>query len=258
MVRPKKALGQHFLTDLNIAQKITESLQISHFPNANVLEVGAGTGVLTQFLHKNDQINYSIVEIDDESVAYLHEHYPHLSKHILHEDFLKLNLDKHFEHPLLIIGNFPYNISSQIYFKILEHTELIPQVVGMLQKEVAVRLASKPGKKDYGILSVLLQTYYHIEYLFTVGPHVFNPPPKVESAVIRITRNQRTTLPVEYAFFKRVIKTAFNQRRKTLRNSLKPIVQVNEDEHQFLSRRPETLSVDEFLELSVWLKTKLE
>ncbi|MBO4645362.1 MAG: 16S rRNA (adenine(1518)-N(6)/adenine(1519)-N(6))-dimethyltransferase RsmA [Bacteroidales bacterium] len=246
-VRPKKYLGQHFLCDDSIAQHIVESLQT---PNPNVLEIGPGMGVLTQFLVKKENIRFQVVEIDDESVAYLQQHFPELRERIWAKDFLKLKLDELFDEPLSIIGNFPYNISSQILFKILEHKDLVTETVGMFQKEVAERIASQPGKKMYGILSVLLQAFFDIEYLFTVHENSFNPPPKVKSAVIRMVRNPEKRLHCDEHLFKQVVKTAFNQRRKTLRNSLKPFdFQVGFQENTLLSMRPEQLSVAQFEEI---------
>lgn len=215
-VRAKKSLGQHFLTDQSIATRIVDALQ-----GSDVLEVGPGMGVLTQYLLGK---NLKVVEIDKESVAYLEKHYPSLGNGLIEGDFLKMNLSGLFPGQFSIIGNFPYNISSQIFFKILEFRDLVPEVVCMIQKEVAERIAEKPGTKTYGILSVFLQAWYDIEYLFTVGPRAFNPPPKVHSAVIRLTRNSRTSLGCDEKLFRSVVKTAFGQRRKTLRNSLKPLV----------------------------------
>ena len=256
LVRAKKFLGQHFLTDLSVAQKIAETLS-----SGRTIEIGPGMGVLTQFLLKNPQIQLTAIEIDRESVAYLREWYPELD--LVEGDFLKLDLNKLVpEGEFNVIGNYPYNISSQIFFKVLEYKDRIPVCSGMIQKEVAERLASKPGKKAYGILSVLLQAYYEIEYLFTVDEHVFNPPPKVKSAVIRMTRNKRRQLGCDEDLFKTVVKTAFNQRRKQMRNSLRSLMDngqwtmdngqntLNEKLEYYLTRRPEQLSVDEFIELT--------
>ena len=243
-VTPKKALGQHFLIDDGIAQQIVDSLQA---PYSHVLEIGPGMGVLTRFLLQRPDMDLRVVEIDRESVAYLQQHFPELNDRILATDFLKLHLDELYSEPVSIIGNFPYNISSQILFKILENKDLVPETVGMFQKEVAERVASAPGKKMYGILSVLLQAFFDIEYLFTVHEHSFNPPPKVKSAVIRITRNPEKKLHCDEALFKNVVKTAFNQRRKTLRNSLKTFTFTSDfKENELLSKRPEQLSVAEF------------
>ena len=244
-VRAKKNLGQHFLNDKNIAKRIVESLQAEGV--SKVLEIGPGMGVLTQFLMQNNAYETSVVEIDRESVEYLEKHYPDLKERIISADFLRLNLHVHFQEPFAIIGNFPYNISSQIFFKVLEYRNQIPEVVGMLQKEVAERLAAGPGSKTYGILSVLLQAYYHIEYLFTVHENVFTPPPKVKSGVIRITRNERAHLDCNEKLFTSIVKMAFNQRRKTMRNSLKSM--INNDElkaNPIFDKRPEQLSVAEF------------
>jgi 16S rRNA (adenine1518-N6/adenine1519-N6)-dimethyltransferase len=249
-VRPKKYLGQHFLNDLNIAGKIVDSLTM-HRGYQNVLEIGPGMGVLTDFLITNNQYQIKLVDIDNESIAYLHQKYSELGGHIIEGDFLKMDLGKVFGEPFAVIGNFPYNISSQIFFKILDHKDLVPEVVGMIQKEVAERLASPPGNKDYGILSVLLQAYYHIEYLFTVKPHVFTPPPKVNSAVIRLTRNEKKELGCDPVLFKRIVKQGFQNRRKTLRNALKVLglpEQVISD--PVLDKRAEQLSVDDFVDLT--------
>ncbi len=247
-VRAKKHLGQHFLTDLSIAQRIAESLP-DEAPQ-KVLEIGPGMGVLTQFLLQNERYELSVIEIDTESVAYLQQNFPQLAPNIIAGDFLKLPLQDLFQEPIAIIGNFPYNISSQILFKIIEHKELVPHMAGMFQKEVAQRVASGPGTKDYGILSVLLQAYYDIEYLFTVGEGAFNPPPKVKSGVIRIARNQRESLPCDEKLFKQVVKAGFNQRRKTLSNSLKGMLRDQKPGDSIFRMRPEQLSVEEFFELT--------
>lgn len=247
-VKAKKHLGQHFLTDLNIAKRISDALELE--TGMPVLEVGPGMGVLTQFLLQNEKYNTSVIEIDHESVEYLRIHYPQLN--IIEGDFLRLKLEDLYDKPFCVIGNFPYNISSQIFFKVLEYRNQIPVCVGMIQKEVAERLAEPPGSKTYGILSVLLQAYYDIEYLFTVHEHVFNPPPKVKSAVIRMRRNNRTSLDCDERLFTTVVKTAFNQRRKQLRNSLK--ILIPKDSALFslpiMDERPERLSVDQFIELT--------
>jgi 16S rRNA (adenine1518-N6/adenine1519-N6)-dimethyltransferase len=248
-VRPKKALGQHFLTDQSVAQAIVASLQ-SRGP---VLEVGPGTGVLTKYLLQDPDIALKVVELDSESVRYLLEHYPKLAPNLYEADFLKLDLHKLFPDSFAIIGNFPYNISSQIFFKVLDYRDQVPEVVCMIQKEVAERMAAGPGSKIYGILSVLMQAWYDIEYLFTVGEGAFLPPPKVKSAVIRLTRNGRGALDCDEELFKRVVKTTFNQRRKTIRNSLKPILSTLPklpDYIPYLDARPEQLSVEEFVELT--------
>ncbi|MGL5561072.1 MAG: 16S rRNA (adenine(1518)-N(6)/adenine(1519)-N(6))-dimethyltransferase RsmA [Tannerellaceae bacterium] len=249
LVRPKKALGQHFLTDLTIAERIADSIeQFKHLP---VLEIGPGMGVLTQFLVKKGY-DLSVVELDGESVEYLNEHFPELHGKIYGEDFLKMDLDKLFSGEFCVIGNYPYNISSQIFFKVLDYKDRIPCCSGMIQKEVAERLASGPGKKAYGILSVLLQAWYDVEYMFTVSEHVFNPPPKVKSAVIRFTRNNRDDLGCDPKLFKTVVKTGFNQRRKTLRNSLKPLLGKDCEIYSdpIFDKRPEQLSVQQFIELT--------
>ena len=221
-VRAKKALGQHFLTDLNIARKIATSLSGGTADNPDkVLEVGCGMGVLTQFLLQRDDVVTYGAEIDTESVEYLHNHYPEFAPRLTEGDFLKMDLRAQYGDRLKIIGNFPYNISSQIFFKVLECRDIVPECVGMIQKEVAVRLAEPPGSKEYGILSVLLQAWYDIEYLFTVGEKVFNPPPKVKSAVIRLVRNNTTKLDCDEQLFIKVVKASFGQRRKMLRNSLR-------------------------------------
>ena len=244
-VRAKKNLGQHFLNDKNIARKIVESLQASG--TKKILEIGPGMGVLTQFLLQNEAYETLVVEIDRESVDYLEKHYPQLKERIISADFLRLNLNNHFQEPFAIIGNFPYNISSQIFFKVLEYRNQIPEVVGMLQKEVAERLAEPPGSKTYGILSVFLQAYYNIEYLFTVHENVFTPPPKVKSGVIRLTRNERTQLDCDEKLFTSIVKMAFNQRRKTMRNSLKSMITSEElKANPIFDKRPEQLSVAEF------------
>ena len=217
-VRAKKHLGQHFLNDLNIAQKIADSLQYQAYKQ--VLEIGPGMGVLTQFLLKKDSEVF-VVEIDKESVVYLKNNFPQLNNHIIEGDFLKLPLNEIFKEPFALIGNFPYNISSQILFKALEHKDIIPEIAGMFQKEVAERVASQPGNKNYGIISVLLQAYYDIEYLFTVNEDVFTPPPKVKSGVIRLIRKENQTLDCDEKLFKRVIKTAFQPKKEDFEECLK-------------------------------------
>ena len=247
-VRAKKNLGQHFLKDKNIAQKIVESLQSENLDK--VLEIGPGMGILTQFLLQNKTYETSVVEIDRESVEYLRQHFPELNDRIISDDFLKLNLHNYYTEPFAIIGNFPYNISSQIFFKVLEYRNQIPEVVGMLQKEVAERLAAPPGSKTYGILSVFLQAYYTIEYLFTVDQEHFNPPPKVKGGVIRLTRNQTAHLDCDEKLFKGVVKMAFNQRRKTMRNSLGSMILNDElKANPIFNKRPEQLGVAEFVTL---------
>ena len=245
-VRAKKFLGQHFLKDLSVAQRIADTIA-----EGRVLEIGPGMGVLTQYLLKNPNLQTTAIEIDRESVAYLKEWYPEL--HLIEGDFLKLDLSVIYpDGEFCVIGNYPYNISSQIFFKVLDHKDRIPICSGMIQKEVAERIASKPGKKAYGILSVLLQAYYDIEYLFTVDEHVFNPPPKVKSAVIKMTRNNRQGLGCDESLFKNVVKTAFNQRRKQMRNSLMGLVGKDNPilNDPIFTKRPEQLSVDEFISLT--------
>ena len=250
-VRPKKHLGQHFLADPNIARNIVGALQL---PDGlkEVLEIGPGMGVLTQYLLQNPAYQTSVVEIDPESVAYLKVHYPALADRIYATDFLKQRLATMFpEQPLAIIGNFPYNISSQIFFAVLNNRQQVREVVGMIQKEVAQRLAEPPGSKTYGILSVLLQAYYKIEYLFSVPPHVFVPPPKVESAVVRLTRNNTLQLDCDEKLFFRVVKQAFQTRRKTLRNALKPFgMPADATTDAIFDKRAEQLGVAEFVGLT--------
>ena len=248
-VRAKKHLGQHFLKDENIASKIADSLSFEGYQN--VLEIGPGMGVLTKYLLKKEKTIW-VVEIDNESIDYLKSHYLHLTDRIINADFLKMDLASHFnKEPLAIIGNFPYNISSQIVFKAIEYRDVIPEFSGMFQKEVAMRIAAGPGSKTYGIISVLTQAFYDVEYLFTVPPSVFNPPPRVDSGVIRLVRKKDYHLPVDVPFFFRVVKTAFNQRRKTLRNSLKSF-QISDKlkEDVIFAQRPEQLSVEQFIELT--------
>jgi 16S rRNA (adenine1518-N6/adenine1519-N6)-dimethyltransferase len=249
VVRAKKNLGQHFLTDLSVAERIVSSLTSN---SSFVLEVGPGMGVLTQFLFQSETYKTTAIEIDRESVAFLKEKYPEFSDQILHGDFLFTDLRKLFpeENKIAVIGNFPYNISTQILFKVLDYKDIVPEVVGMFQKEVAQRIAAPPGSKVYGITSVLLQCWYTIEYLFTVDENVFNPPPKVKSAVIRLIRNDVERLDCDEKLFVRVVKAGFNQRRKMLRNSIKPIVQDERFSHPYLVKRPEQLSIKEFIELT--------
>ena len=312
-VRAKKALGQHFLVDLNIARKICDALSGGEPPLAaaqasassvpsdaaasatlpanssaiasdpgpafagglasdsataaedrlasapcDVLEVGCGMGVLTQFLLRRDDIRTWGAEIDSESVAYLHAHYPEFSPRLIEGDFLRMDLAALFPRGLKVIGNFPYNISSQIFFKVLEYRDRIPECVGMIQREVAVRLAEGPGSKEYGILSVLLQAWYDIEYLFTVNETVFNPPPKVKSAVIRLRRNGVERLDCDERLFVRVVKASFGQRRKMIRNSLRSVFgDFGGAEHPFFTRRAEQLSVADFVELTRWVADRL-
>ena len=249
-VRPKKALGQHFLKDLSIAKAIADT--VDRFPEYPVLEVGPGMGVLTQFLVPK-QRELKVVEIDDESVRYLRDHFPELEDDIIADDFLKMHLDRVFDgRPFVLIGNYPYNISSQIFFKMLDNRDRIPGCTGMIQREVAQRLAAGPGSRTYGILSVLVQAWYDVDYLFTVDEHVFNPPPKVKSAVVSIRRNDVAELGCDEALFKQVVKTTFNQRRKTLRNGIKPIVGADCPllADPLFDKRPEQLSVSEFVQLT--------
>jgi 16S rRNA (adenine1518-N6/adenine1519-N6)-dimethyltransferase len=250
LVKPKKFLGQHFLKDLKVAQDIADTVDTC--PGLPVLEVGPGMGVLTQFLLQKER-GVRVVEIDFESVAFLRENFQALEGRIIEDDFLKMDLHKLFGgSPFVLTGNYPYNISSQIFFKMLDNKDIIPCCTGMIQKEVAERIAAGPGSKTYGILSVLIQAWYSVEYLFTVSEHVFNPPPKVKSAVIRMTRNETTDLGCDEKLFKQVVKTTFNQRRKTLRNSIKPILgkesPITADE--LFNKRPEQLSVEQFIDLT--------
>ena len=290
-VRAKKALGQYFLTDQNIAKSIVAALQlpaaggkavasegkvnaeVASVPSVQltteqparmkVLEIGPGMGVLSQYLLQRQDVDLRMIEIDDESVEYLESHFPQAHGRVIFGDFLKLDIDELFPEEFHVIGNFPYNISSQIFFRIIDYRNRIPQTVCMIQKEVAERIAEKPGSKTYGILSVLLQAWYDIEYLFTVGSGAFAPPPKVQSAVIKLTRNRRTSLGCDENAFKNIVKTAFGQRRKTLRNSLKPIIAAKATKEgwdtealtSFTSApvfelRPERLSVEDFIGLT--------
>jgi len=248
-VRPKKHLGQHFLTDHSVAERIALSLT-GYGGYQRVLEIGPGTGMLTRFLLKQKWDTH-LIDIDTESIAYLHKHFPEVGDRIIQGDFLKQPVEENPESPFAIIGNFPYNISSQIFFKVLDLRKDVPEVVCMIQKEVADRLVSPPGNKSYGILSVFLQAYYDLEYLFTVGPEVFNPPPKVNSAVIRLKRNSREALDCDEKMFRRVVKAGFQMRRKTLRNALKPINLPEElKDDPVLDRRAETLSVEDYIALT--------
>ena len=275
-VRPKKSLGQHFLTDLSVARQIADALVVPENSGINgektkadgscradVLEIGPGMGVLSQYLMQRSDIALKMVEIDSESVNYLLMNFPQANGAVIQADFLKLDLGSFFGGDFCVIGHFPYNISSQIFFRILDYKDRIPQVVCMIQKEVAERIAEKPGTKIYGILSVLLQTWYDIEYLFTVGEGAFNPPPKVKSAVIRLRRNARAAIDCDENQFRAVVKTSFNQRRKTLRNSLKPLISAKAEKEGWsqeeLSRfvsdpvfdlRPEKLGVEDFIALT--------
>ncbi|BDD03520.1 16S rRNA (adenine(1518)-N(6)/adenine(1519)-N(6))-dimethyltransferase RsmA [Aureibacter tunicatorum] len=249
-VRAKKHLGQHFLEDLMIAENIVDSLT-GHGGYKQVLEVGPGMGVLTQFLVPKRDYETTLVDIDKESIAYLNERFPMLRGRIIDGDFLRMNFKEMFDPKMAIIGNFPYNISSQIFFKILENKDQVTEAVGMVQKEVAERIASPPRKKAYGILSVFLQAYFDVEYLFTVGPEVFTPPPKVDSAVLRLRRNNVEKLDCDEKLFFRVVKQGFQNRRKTLRNALKPMGLSDElREDEVLSLRAEQLSVQDFVDLT--------
>ena len=259
-VRPKKNLGQHFLTDLNIAKRIADTVDAC--PDIPVLEVGPGMGVLTQYLIEKPR-PVKVVEIDTESVAYLHENYPRLSDNIIGEDFLRMDLSKVFDgRQFVLTGNYPYDISSQIFFKMLDNKDLIPCCTGMIQREVAQRMASAPGSKAYGILSVMIQAWYDVEYLFTVDEDVFNPPPKVKSAVIRMTRNDTKELGCDEALYKRVVKAVFNQRRKMLRVSLRQIFAgrtVTDDfySRDIMTKRPEQLTIGQFVELTNMVEEQL-
>jgi 16S rRNA (adenine1518-N6/adenine1519-N6)-dimethyltransferase len=251
IIRPKKSLGQHFLKDLGIAQRIAETLSAYH--GLPVLEVGPGSGVLTRFLIA-DNYDLSVVEIDKEAVSYLQQNFPSLEKRIYTDDFLRMDLSKVFDAKFCVIGNYPYYISSQIFFKVLEFREQVVCCSGMIQKEVAERLAAKPGSsgKTFGILSALIQPWYDVEYLFTVSEEVFDPPPKVKSAVVRLIRNGRNDLGCDEALYRKVVKTAFNQRRKTLRNSLKPLLGKDFQDYHLpvFDKRPEQLSIGEFIDLT--------
>lgn len=250
LVRPKKFLGQHFLKDLQIAQDIADTVDAC--PDIPVLEVGPGMGVLTQYLLMKER-PVKVVELDFESVAYLKENFPQLGDHIIEQDFLRMDLGNVFNgKPFVLTGNYPYNISSQIFFKMLDNKNLIPCCTGMIQKEVAERIAAAPGNKSYGILSVLIQAWYKVEYLFTVHEHVFNPPPKVKSAVIRMTRNETCELGCNEKLFKQIVKATFNQRRKTLRNSITPILGKGHplSTDPIFDKRPEQLSIEDFINLT--------
>lgn len=252
-VKAKKFLGQHFLTDERIAERIVDSLSTE---TNHVLEIGPGMGVLTKYLIKKDELDFHVVEIDRESVAYLHDHYPTLD--VIEGDFLQYDLTSLFHDTFSIIGNFPYNISSQILFKVFDNRDRVSEVVGMFQKEVAERVAAGPGSKTYGILSVLLSAFYNIEYLFTVNENVFNPPPKVKSAVIRLRRNDVKSLECDEELFVQVVKAGFNQRRKTLRNALRqlnlPLDRISEET---LAKRAEQLSVAQFIEITKTIESCL-
>ncbi len=260
LVKPKKNLGQHFLTDLSIAKRIADTVDAC--PEIPVLEIGPGMGVLTQYLVEKPRV-VKAVEIDAESVAYLYERFPKLHENILGEDFLQMDLTQIFDGKQFVLtGNYPYDISSQIFFKMLDYKDLIPCCTGMIQREVALRMAAAPGSKAYGILSVLIQAWYDVEYLFTVDENVFNPPPKVKSAVIRMTRNDVTDIGCDELLFKRVVKTVFNQRRKMLRVSLRQIFNNGKPtdgfyEQDIMTKRPEQLSIPQFVELTNMVEEQL-
>ncbi len=260
LVKPKKNLGQHFLTDLSIAKRIADTVDAC--PEIPVLEIGPGMGVLTQYLVEKPRM-VKAVEIDAESVAYLYERFPKLHENILGEDFLQMDLTQIFDGKQFVLtGNYPYDISSQIFFKMLDYKDLIPCCTGMIQREVALRMAAAPGSKAYGILSVLIQAWYDVEYLFTVDENVFNPPPKVKSAVIRMTRNDVTDIGCDEQLFKRVVKTVFNQRRKMLRVSLRQIFNNGKPtdgfyEQDIMTKRPEQLSIPQFVELTNMVEEQL-
>lgn len=250
-VKAKKHLGQHFLIDQNISKKIANQFG-NHQGCKRVLEIGPGTGALTKFLLEKEENEIWVMDVDRESIAYLHDHFPKLENRILEKDFLRINFQELFgTESIAIVGNFPYNISSQILFKCLENRNQVPEIMGMFQKEVAERVAEKPGSKTYGIISVLLQAYYDIQYCFTVDEHVFDPPPKVKSGVIRLTRNNREYLPCDDKLFIQIVKACFNQRRKMIRNSVKQFLNGKPFEHRFLTERPEQLSVEDFIELTL-------
>lgn len=251
-VRPKKHLGQHFLTDLSVARRIADTVDLC--PSIPILEVGPGMGVLTQFLMEK-QRPLKVVEIDRESVAYLNRHFPQLCGNIIADDFLRMDLNKVFDgNSFLLIGNYPYDISSQIFFRVAQYRRLIPCCTGMIQREVAMRMSSEPGNRAYGVLSVMLQAWYDIDYLFTVDERVFNPPPKVKSAVISMMRNGRERLLCDESLFRHVVKTSFNQRRKMLRGSLKPLLKPGQQlPEPFPTMRPEQLSIEQFEQLSIAL-----
>lgn len=253
-VRAKKHLGQHFLKDKNICRKIASTY--GRHNNCEVaIEIGPGMGALTEFLLEDTDTEYWVMDVDEESIDYLKVHFPQLGERIVFGDFLRMDPRKLVgDRPFAVLGNFPYNISSQILFRCIDFKDQIPEIMGMFQKEVAERVAEKPGTKTYGILSVLLQTYYDIEYCFTVDEHVFDPPPKVKSGVIRCVRNNRTSMPCDEKLYKQVIKMAFNQRRKTIRNSIKTLLPPTYPENEMLQLRPERLGVEEFIELTCWLE----
>jgi 16S rRNA (adenine1518-N6/adenine1519-N6)-dimethyltransferase len=251
-VRAKKHLGQHFLKDRNICKRIAD--QYGRHNDCKVaIEIGPGMGALTEFLLEDKETELWVMDV--ESIDYLKVHFPQLGDRIIFGDFLKMDPATLIgARPFAVIGNFPYNISSQILFRCIEFRNHIPEIMGMFQKEVAERIAEKPGTKTYGILSVLLQTYYDIDYCFTVDEHVFDPPPKVKSGVIRCVRNGRTTLPCDEKLYKHVVKMSFNQRRKTIRNSIKSLLPASYPENEMLQLRPERLGVEEFIQLTLWVE----
>jgi 16S rRNA (adenine1518-N6/adenine1519-N6)-dimethyltransferase len=249
-VQPKKNLGQHFLNDKTIARRIADSLTGNGYDT--VLEIGPGMGVLTEYLIERAFPDFRVIEIDNESVHFLQTHFPDL-KNIIRGDFLSMDIESVFPQKIGIIGNFPYNISTQILFKVLSNRDKVVEITGMLQREVAERICAGPGSKTYGILSVLLQAFYTTEYLFTVSEHVFSPPPKVKSGVIRLTRNEVKNLDCDEALFIRVVKSCFNQRRKTLRNSVRSAFELKRDDYHEFGNRPEQLSVSQFVELTLWI-----
>jgi 16S rRNA (adenine1518-N6/adenine1519-N6)-dimethyltransferase len=256
-IKPKKFLGQHFLTDLSVAQRIANT--VDAYPDIPILEVGPGMGVLTQYIIPKGR-PFKVVEIDFDSVPYLHEHFPQLGDNIIEGDFLKMNLQEVFDgKPFLLTGNYPYNISSQIFFKMVENRNLIPCCTGMIQKEVAERMAASPGGKTYGVLSVLIQAWYDVEYLFTVHENVFNPPPKVKSAVIRLIRNNKETLGCDEQLFRRIVKTVFTMRRKMMRNGMKQILGKDSPmlADPMFTKRPEELSVEDYIELTNRVEAEL-
>jgi 16S rRNA (adenine1518-N6/adenine1519-N6)-dimethyltransferase len=250
-VRAKKSLGQHFLKDRNIASRVAESLTGKGYDS--VLEIGPGMGILTEYLLARNFPDFRVIEIDNESVHYLETNFPRL-KNIIRGDFLSVDIDVLFLEKLGVVGNFPYNISSQILFKALNNKNKIIEVTGMFQKEVAERICSGPGSKKYGILSVLLQAFYDIEYLFTVSENVFSPPPKVKSGVVRLRRNEITNLNCNEVLFTKVVKACFNQRRKTLRNSVRAVFELDSESYPLFHLRPEQLSVDQFVDLTNWVE----
>ncbi len=253
-VAPKKHLGQHFITDKNICAKIANTYQ-GHQNCKRVLEIGPGMGALTEFLLQKEDAEVHVMEIDRDSIAFLKENFPQLEDRIYEGDFLRADLQTIMgKEPYSVVGNFPYNISSQILFRCLQHRDQIPEIMGMFQREVALRIAEKPGTKQYGILSVLMQAFYDIEYCFTVDEHVFNPPPKVKSGVIRCTRNERNGMACDEKLFIQVVKMAFNQRRKTIRNSIKTLTKDLNIESYMLAERPEQLSVPQFEELTLLIQ----